>query len=217
MRNGDPERISITEFPAGERQAISHIGARLAALNSYIEDFDAAVSLFHMAIGWISILQTPDLRRYAAQLPEKRPDKLIRWATIAGRDGAMTIYHFGKTISSIREFGFVDCPVFKKEIDHAALRAAQKLFNTSFPNYLNLRHSISHSAELVKDIKTRDQNAAGIWTFQNFLQKQTFHNTFNGKVFSFEISVQTLSRLRQVKSAFEVPFQKYDLAHHRLP
>jgi hypothetical protein len=214
LGNGEPPKIPIADFPPVERQAIAHIGMLLLDLHSQVINFDAAFSLFLTSMGYIALLNTGD-PKLVNMVPQKDPKLLSRWALLAGRDSAMTIYHFAKVLEAIRQFAFLDCPTFKSRIDHHHLRAAQKMSDRWFPDALSLRHAVAHSVELDKDLKSKARNARGILTIRNAYVGARFVNTHEGKVCSYEMSAQTLSRLKQVQDTFYKPFDEFDLIHHR--
>jgi hypothetical protein len=70
----------------------------------------------------------------------------FQWAKLAARDGAMSIYHFGRVIEGISDF-LSHCPTLRNQMDGHALRSARVRFEHKFPWYIDLRHSIAHSAE----------------------------------------------------------------------
>jgi hypothetical protein len=186
----------------------------LLDLHSQVTNFDAAFLLFLTSMGYIALLNTGD-PKLLNMVPQKDPKLLTRWTLIAGRDGAMTIYHFAKVLESIRQFAFLDCPTFKSRIDHHQLRAAQKMFDKWFPDALRLRHAVAHSVELDKNLKSKARHSRGILTIRNAYVGTRFVNTHEGKAYSYEMSAQTVSHLKQVQSTFYKPFDKFDLIHHR--
>jgi hypothetical protein len=216
LLDDEPPKISIAEFPGGERQAISHIGMLLLNLELYIVNFDAAMSLSYFSSGCIGMLSSGNAK-IIAMVPQKDPQLYMQWATIAGRDGAMTIYHFAKTLEAIRKFAFLDCPTFKARVDHQHLRIAQKLFAQWFPDFLHVRHAVAHSAELMKNLKSKQRHASGgTWTIRDMYSGTKFINTFDGRECTYDMSVKTLSHLKKVQDACYIPFLTFDLIHHRL-
>lgn len=75
-----------------------------------------------------------------------RSDPRVRWAGIALRDGTMTAYHFSCILKAIT---FGECPTLKKRVEHSKLRMARHKFDILFPQAVEARHSVGHSAEMV--------------------------------------------------------------------
>ena len=77
---------------------------------------------------------------------------------MAGRDGAMTLYHFSARIN--RYSSSMDAmPTIQKLVKHKDLRIARKMFVSFFPNFENLRHAVAHHGELRRDRRSTERNS----------------------------------------------------------
>lgn len=83
---------------------------------------------------------------------------LKTWDEMAGRDAAMTIFHFGEALAAIRS-AMKDTPTIRAEADHNSLREAAKLLRREFPNYELARHAAAHRAEAVASLDTIKKHA----------------------------------------------------------
>jgi hypothetical protein len=115
------------QCPAAERDANDHLELLLSKLDTYAQDFQAAIALFELAERELATLR--------AQLERTRTPQLnytalmrMRWQFIAARDGAMTIFHFGKTMEAIRSSALRECPTVRSLVQKQPLRNADNLF-----------------------------------------------------------------------------------------
>ncbi len=194
--------IELASFPIEEQEAIWNLNLALSSLNNYLKDFQAALALFDFCESQCQALQE---RR--EPIPR---NWLMPWQFIAGRDGAMTIFHFGKTIESIKESGFFGCPTLKAKIDHAQLRIGAKLFRQWFRDFERVRHSVAHAAELQKNQESRKRNSMRGASMQNVLVGRNFQNTHGGRILSYEIGQTTMTRLKRTQDQFFAPFKEFD-------
>jgi hypothetical protein len=85
--------IPLQSVPVSERRNVEHLNLTLGDLLRYTNDFGAALNLFifcHSSLG-----ETFDKDMQARARP---------WIFVAGRDGAMSIYHFGKAMEGTMAF-----------------------------------------------------------------------------------------------------------------
>src|SRR5438067_575630 len=115
---------------------VSSIGLR--GLLLYSRGFQVALSLFDFA---------------KANVPEKGKEPEVglpfnEWMYVAGRDGALTIFHFGKALCEIRDVIFQQCPALKSFLEPKAFKSIVGSFNIAFPRWEAVRHAIAHDGEL---------------------------------------------------------------------
>lgn len=139
---------------------------------------------------------------------------------IAARDGALNIYHFGRSLAAIRnQLGA--CRSITN-IDRIKVREAGKVFRLHFPHVDSVRHAIAHAGELystpakMENEKLKQHThtsghgffAAG-GTLVSALSERTYSIGFEGEVFSVTLDNQTISILITIRnlvdSAFPVP------------
>jgi len=82
-----------------------------------------------------------------------RPE--FNWKRVAGRDGAMTIYHFHIALSGIQET-VAECPTLSATIDRSLFRSANKLLRKYFPDYIDIRDAVAHTAETTRNHQKHD-------------------------------------------------------------
>ena len=212
MKMREPPTIDWERLPEVERDAGYLVQIGLMNLGTYIDDFAAAGTLFtHCQRGM----------DYIRQLPEpKEPDAIellknyARWIYLAGRDGALTIYHFGIACDGIRQ-SLAGCPTLRAKVDTTALRAAVRDCRKHFPNSEVIRHSIAHAADKVRSPQTFQEHSfsgsfklgdldiddkKGITVTHAFVG-QSFFNSWKGKIHSYELSPATLHKLMAIKNA----------------
>jgi hypothetical protein len=134
---------------------------------------------------------------------------------IAARDGALNIYHFGRSLAAIRnQLGA--CRSITN-IDRKKVREAGKVFRLHFPHVDSVRHAIVHAGELYntpakmenEELKRHTSFGAAGGTLMSALSERTYSIGFEGEVFSVTLDNQTISILitirNSVDSAFPVP------------
>jgi hypothetical protein len=140
------------------------------------------------------------------------------WTHIAARDGALQIYHFGKSMEKIKDT-LHSCPVLNSYVNRQELRSSTKLFTSSFRRNEKIRHAIGHTAELVYSEKTFEEQAVKNYSdsaiqaensgivMQGNLYGREYKTTLDGKVYSYEISDATHQKLLSVAQHFCNAFQ----------
>ena len=199
-------RIKTESLPEAEREHAAVIGSSLDDLDGYLNNFAAALSLF-------------DSCDNASGEAGPHRGTYISWMMIAARDGAMTIYHFGKTIDGIRQsLGL--CPTLRGLVSRPSLKTAGKLFARHFPSFEKLRHGVAHAGEQSSTLRARRKHALrGDYAGSGFkiressgtllgnnLQDRLFTTSHEGTVLTYEISQATLAKLIEVKDAFRAAF-----------
>ena len=178
-----------------DRDKTWHIENHLRQLSKYAEDFFHAVALFDIA--------GANAQRVMSAQPINRVmfDRFVQWQFIAARDGAMTIFHFAKSLDALKA-SVGDCAPVSGHIDHNDFRAARRKFREAFKDFEPVRHAVAHSGELAKNAKSRARNAfsgnhsgpgieiegsTGVM-INSQLVGRTFTNTYEGKIVSYDLS-----------------------------
>jgi len=134
--------LRIAALPPDERGEAQVIADALIGLDNFAKNFWAALSLFTYA--------SSEYRK-ADLLPEDGREWVMSlyfsWLFVAGRDGAMTVFHLVKSIEVIQD-RLHCCPTLAAEIDLLALRKVRKTFQRSFKDWEGVRHTVGHSADL---------------------------------------------------------------------
>jgi hypothetical protein len=171
---------------------LSAIGLR--GLLIYCRGFQVALSLFDFASANID----PNGKEPERGLPFKE------WLYLAGRDGALSIFHFGKAMGQIRNVIFASCPVLASHLDRQAFKSVVGSFDKTFPRWEAVRHAVAHHAELhIDPLIAREhsiQTGPGASrSFSNLLSGRRFSHTFEEGTCEYELSQDTLDRLHDIR------------------
>jgi hypothetical protein len=141
----------------------------------------------------------------------------IGWGLMAGRDGAMTLYHIWHSLRAIKSNVEKGKAVLRKGVEIAKIDGAIVLLNTAVPDIEGLRHSVSHTAEMFnspsrweghksKPFQTRlfkheKHDDDNLWL--NCMDGRTFFTTESsrpstGNVVEYELSDETFIMLEDV-------------------
>jgi hypothetical protein len=202
-----PPDIYQSLLPQAERDDAHRFSSGLHDLSRWVGSFEAAVALFESA----AALLGPVREREKAVGVGKEEGTVLEWQHIAARDGAMSIYHFGKMFEASRA-SIGKMPTVLAKHDKMLSRQARKLFEQHFPNFLDIRHAVAHSAELTKDQAAFDKNAfTGSYSGPGLkieagaknnivmgLTGTTFATTHEGRILTYDITRATLDTLGRV-------------------
>ncbi len=144
-----PPSINCNGLPKAERDAASHLFGLFSSLMSYGDDFRSALALFDHCQSEIAKAKSTGVR---PSVP------LMEWQFIAARDGAMSVFHFGKIFEAVNSC-LGRCPTLLGMVNRPILKSARKLLRETFPNVETVRHAVAHSAELMKDRDSMEANA----------------------------------------------------------
>ncbi|MFN3657147.1 MAG: hypothetical protein ACK4UO_07825 [Pseudolabrys sp.] len=194
------------------------------------EQKDAIEHMTYLAELWSAVLQFNHALNLFDFCERKRPDE-YGWKLIAARDGAWSIYNFGSIMQYFRA-GFGTIPTLSRMIEHDSLRTAQKLFDSSFPDFPLIRHALAHVPESTMNQEKRDKNYyKGSFTsdgmivegdqtlimIKNSLKGRKYQTTFNGRLLSYELSEETLKKLIQAKDIFFSGFKQVEKISVKTP
>jgi hypothetical protein len=177
----DSMTMWTVECDASEQDDVRIVEDHLDRLIGYADDFSSALSLFNFCALFH--------RQFTGE-----------WSFVAARDGAMTIYHIGKTMELCRS-ALKRTPTISELADDEAIAAAGKSYRQAFPTFEKMRHAIAHSSELFRDVKNSKKNTfSGSLdddffsiegpthvAIRNSLIGRKYTNTIDGKVVSYEI------------------------------
>ena len=178
-------------LPENEQGAVSHFESLLSDLISFCEAFQDDFVLYANSRG--------------LQDQEGSPNYVRSWMFIAGRDGAMTLYHFAQTLSSIRG-SFGSCPTFRATVDHPAIRQAEKDLKAAFPAIDALRNAVAHWGELDKNPAEAQRHYVGNIKHSSNFQGDAFIFSFEGEIVDYHLTDASALAIndiaRRVLSAF---------------
>lgn len=209
-----PPNIDRSRIPADQMSAFLHIMTLLAKLGLYERHLLIAVYLYE----------------YSAQAAHEITDFATLeyslwttggWQMMAGRDGAMTIYHFGCTIDGIKK-SLPACPALNSQIDRRKLKNASKIFDATFHGYTAIRHVVAHVADFSQTIEKQTSHAVkgpfnkkwfssedpkGTTWLGGNMNDNTYTVTYEGNAFTYDLSRDNVAKLRSIKdqiySAFD--------------
>jgi len=160
LANGSPEFIDACDL---ER--------KISNLQDYFEAFAAAVALADRCESELAVMNGPLL-----QGPQSGPgfdrDRYFenkraiidstqiyfRWMNMAGRDGAMTLYHIAETFRVVKTL-LHRCATLHEFVSEQVVNDLSREFARAFPDAEMLRDAVGHSAELTEDNEARAKNS----------------------------------------------------------
>lgn len=192
----------VDSLPAGEEKGTMLLIYNLVQLHKYVSEFAAAVGLLDLVD-----LQQRDLE--ASDLdPEARArctHMLIRWVEMAGREAAMTVFHFGKTLTAVRR-GYKGLTSIEVSADHAALRATFRRFTHEFPDADKTRHAVAHRGEAtstVSELASHSQD--GVFVFGKMTARK-YTITFGGSHRTLAVDGSVRRILAEIANATTAAF-----------
>lgn len=205
-----PPSINVSGLPPDEQTEAWLVSSCLAGLDQHVSNFRAALTLFDFCLANSRVLHET--------MAEDEPSAIgaiDNWPLVAARDATITIYHFGTSLQAIRA-ALSACPTLGEWVDASVLREVSRQFRGRFPEFVALRHGVSHAAELTKDRPNFQRNAfSGDYSgpgikitkaqnlmLQNCLLGRQFTTTFKGKIVSFDLSQDNLVFLEKTKAAY---------------
>ena len=215
--------IDRSRIPADQTEAFLHIVTLLAELGLYERHFLLAVYLYEYS------------RDAAAEITDFVKLEWSLWTTggwqmIAGRDGAMTIYHFASAIEGLQA-SLKDCPALTAQVEHREIRNARGIFDGAFPGYARMRHTIAHVADFSQTLTKKKSHSVkgqfkkswfssedekGLTWLRGNMNDDTYAVTYNGEVFTYDLNRQSAAKSRSIKqrvysafdAALEIPKSK---------
>jgi hypothetical protein len=229
--NNETFLLDMLALPGDEHDGAYAVQYALSSLQSYADEFNAAVELFNSA-------QQQHMAEFAAsrrasRLSAERENHRKRsrifrsWRFIAARSCCLDIYHFGAAMDGITTSLTFHTPTLKSLVDMQKCREAKKLFKKSFPHAEAMRHIVAHAAELTETKDMIKVNSSTGASFDKLVGKDSkskimigasiINNTLvgshKGQDRSCEISKDSHEKLIAVLtvffSAFESAFVKF--------
>lgn len=199
-------RVAHHKFPLEEQEASLFLEISLNNMQRFIRYFASDLKLLDHCL----------LEKSKLIGPEDRPKREIfaLWSMVSARDGAMNVYHFGKSLHGAGH-ALAKCHSSKGKRDEKMLKNARRLFATSFPRNEAVRHAVGHSAELAYPDWHKNHSFTGSHSGKGFsvaqatnvminpmLLGRTFTATFEGKILSYELSEKALEVLERVQTLY---------------
>jgi len=216
-------QLSPLAFPEEkDMEAASLISHGLYDLQNHVNAFESALLLFDYCLAQrVAFLQIINQPGADSPLPNIFDQPWLDWPLIAARDAGMTIHHFYVAFDGIRQTMATSQPIASL-CDKELMKSADSLFKMKFRNFIDLRDSIAHVSDKMKNAKkvsehaftgslesriVRGDNLSRL-TISNVLDGRKFTNTWEGKIVSYEISAESLAHLNFVKQKVWDAFAK---------
>lgn len=216
-------------LPKEEDEAARQLLDILCHLTNYVKEFQAALKLFDFAEFEIDSVSTQkdtqlQLSIMINQEHNNKIQLLMQWQLIAARDGAITIFNFGKTLEAANKILFKSCPTWSNIIVKSEIKSASKLWKINFPDFIGIRDTVAHAAEFFQSERQKhtfsgkvDHNFLGADGFVDLFMScnligRKFSSTDNGNIVSYELSSKTADLLSLVAQTFFDAFKPVEEA-----
>jgi hypothetical protein len=231
-----PPKLDATGIPEIEKPAFDHIVHLLQHLGMHTENFYMALHLYDVCEREHNAFFQQTLREATAsgKLDKSKLDMAGQverfrvysgWQEIATRDGAMSIYHFGRIVKATKS-SLAACRTLSAKIDHENLHIAVNSVESSFPRDTAIRHVVGHAADFTQSIRARENHsvkgsfkanvgsagieikkpAGGLTQFTGNSSGRSFFVTLDGKVYGYELSQATGDRLKSIRARVHASF-----------
>ena len=205
-------RIVTDCLPEEERPYADLIIRLLHRMENLITEFRASAKLFEHCVRvagetseqyWKS---RTDENPFGDQGLQSESDAMNHWPMIPARNCAMVIYHFGKVRHGL-DVATARCPQLTAMLDQELRREGSRLFAGSFPHNELLRNAISHREEISNTLDAEQRhtivlNEGSRALFSDILMENVYSSTWNGQMFSCEISEETVGILTVVLDCY---------------
>jgi len=192
----------------------------LSNLRSYCEDFESAVALFNFSGVHKRMWMNSPHKGMARQFGS--------WRLLAARDGAMSIYHFAKTLGGVDNWSR-QSDVIQSHINKEKIREARRLLREKFPRLEAIRHSVAHRAEITSSQRWVDthafsgsfkNDALSIENSKNViilnpLSNNVFTTTWEGTIIEYEVSKTSSEALDDVMIMYFESYSSMDRSARR--
>jgi hypothetical protein len=215
-----PPQVVRDRIPASEHPALIHIMDLVASLGRYERQFHLALMLFDLVeVEQNNIVHKCETGALSFEAMDSLTNTLGGWKKMAARDGAFAIYHFGQALLAFSS-SFNLCLALKGQMDLSQMRIARKLFLSQFPGYDSIRHVVGHVADFSATMHRRRkhsvrgrisadfgpvglviEDADAVTQFTDNLYHRTYFVSYEGKMYRYDLSEQTLSKIRQIRKA----------------
>ena len=203
-----PPVINTDALPHAEQHHAGHANALLFMLNYYVRSFEAALQLYETAAETIAHASHAFKRDANDNAANEALEILDGWPVIAARDGAMSIYHFRKTLEGL-DACIGQLPSLHAATNRPHRKRARRVFEARFPHFIKVRHAVAHSGER-SGLAYDEHVFSGSWsnghmtfphantmdiTLIDVLSQRQYSNTWGNEVVSYKIDIDSLTAL----------------------
>ncbi len=195
----DSNPIVAVFFPTAEQEAAKDLAGNMHSLSDFVRELKAALLLCEHAEYLLD------------KSSEHNHRELMRdWKRMAMRDGAMSIYHFGK-VWGVMPTLVRRCPTLMEHMDRELFNRVGGMFEQGFPQWAAVRKSVAHRGDLSKARNRTDENAADVRYESDAVSMnmtnsyvgsavigRTYISTVEGKSAQYDLTPDTLQRLETI-------------------
>jgi hypothetical protein len=174
-----------TATPKDEVASIRYLNAHLHGLESSVAAWEAALLLYKLAIN-----PPPEIVRSVAS----------KWRFIACNECILELYHLRARLEKIRSVRLRDCPSLRELVDMQRAKSASKRLDEYFPGIGPLRHATAHQGE--NEAHPEKHATDGLYALRGFKEKDRFSAPHEGKLYSLDITDESLDQIREVVVEF---------------
>jgi len=207
----------ISSLPTADEQYNTIILLKnLIALGDFVNDYAAAIAL-HAHVTDLNF-QIFALGSFQELRASNRSGHCIKlWNHMAGRDAAMTVYHYAQALKIVRS-NIGKSATLSASTDHSKLREAFQRLQKDFPDYDLARNSVGHRGETSDSLETAKRHGVKQGSHIEFLsgkmQNNAYVSTFKGKELRVEL---TETKRRQLSDITKTIYSAFPLIFEELP
>lgn len=214
-----------------EAKTAAELLESLGSIQLYVEQFEAAVELFDFSEAGSNTLDSERFRSSQSMPPPLTPDYkkksrlFMQWRLLAGRDGAITIFNFGRALEYSRDTLLGRCLTWRETASMEKIKEAFALWEANFARFVAVRHSVAHAAEFSRAGKREEHTFYGEPDLSYFeaggpvhlfiscsMHGRKFTSTFEKKIVGYELSRSTADILSSIAQTFFDAFEPVEKA-----
>lgn len=186
--------LAFSSLPDSERASADHLNFLTGQMLEHLTFFRAGVRLFQYCLALHSD------RMSEPNILFDRDKDYTPWVYLAARSAILEIYHFGKTLQSVR--GMIGlCKSLAPHVNVELLKCAQKTFEAHFSRAERMRHAVGHAAEMTNSPENLRRNFmtddTGGWLITN-IENHTFKLKHEGEKMAVDLNYANVARIAEI-------------------
>jgi hypothetical protein len=141
------------------------------------------------------------------EMAKNGAEKRLGWTSIAHNHAALSVWHFGKSLHTVRAYAGLASAACGQPAETNLMRAAWKRYCTEFPHVDNVRHAIAHAGELnstPEKMATHTVSRGATFGYivgdGQLVGSAKLRIGFQGKWFELDVGMTTATTLEQIIS-----------------